>query len=84
MEIQFEVLDHKTLTPLTNTWKKAVSVAVEAAFMGSGRIVTLANKQGLDTSTLLDISDYHTDKTLVFSDAEWQAAATALDKLLVV
>ena len=82
-KIEFEVLDYKTLTPLTNTWKGAVSVAIESAF-DSGRLMDAASKVGLGLRALYDVADYHADKKIVVSDAEWLMAATALDKILIV
>jgi hypothetical protein len=84
MKSLFEPVDYRTLTPLTNTWKQAVSVAVEAAFMDSGRIHTVAAEMGLGTRALYDISDYHSDKNITVSDDEWRKAATVLGKILEI
>jgi hypothetical protein len=85
MKSLFEPVDYRTLMPLTNTWKQAVSVAVEAAFMDSGRIHTVAADMGLGTRALLEISDYYTDKTAPnATNEDWLNAGAVLGKMLVL
>lgn len=81
--IPFDVADHRKLTPLSNTWKHAVSISIDAAFSGKHNIMRAAYDLEMTNIALYDISDYYKEKKApAATDNDCLKTAQILNRIL--
>lgn len=79
------IKDYTTMVPLSDEWKEAVSLGLDAVWfeVGTDRITGFSEQIGLLFDPLLEISEYYTNRIAVNgkpTDAEWEKAVLVLER----